>query len=87
MLRVAITEILLFLAPFALFALYLRFGRGIDSLLAGWSTRSFALCTVAALLLVAASLYLFEAELRGPTQGRYVPPSWDNGILVPGHIE
>ncbi|MCK0196659.1 DUF6111 family protein [Ancylobacter sp. 6x-1] len=87
MLRIAITEILLFVAPFVAFGLYLRFGRGIDRMLAGWSTRAFAVCTLVALLLVALSLYLLEWENRGPTQGRYVPPTWQNGVLVPGHIE
>lgn len=87
MARIALTEILLFFAPFLLFALYLRFGRGLDSMLAGWSTVSFSVCTVIALLLVAGSLFLIEAEGRGPTTGRYVPPAWKDGILIPGHIE
>lgn len=87
MLRVALTEIALFLLPFLAFALYLRFGRGLDSLLAGWSTRAFAVCTVIALLLVAGSLYFIEWEARGPTAGRYVPPEWKDGVLIPGHVE
>jgi len=87
MLRVAITELLLFLTPFVLFALYLRFGRGLDSLVEGWSTRAFLLCALAAVLLVAVGLVFFEFETRGPTTGRYVPPTWKDGILIPGHIE
>lgn len=87
MARVALTEILLFAAPFVLFALYLRFGRGLDSLLAGWSTTSFAICTLIAVALVAGSLYVIEWEGRGPTKGRYVPPTWQDGVLTPGHIE
>ncbi|HSI40628.1 MAG TPA: DUF6111 family protein [Xanthobacteraceae bacterium] len=87
MARVALTEILLFLAPFALFALYLRFGRGLDSALEGWSTAALAGCTFVALLLVAGSLYLFEVEGRGPTTGRYVPPAWKDGVVIPGHVE
>lgn len=87
MLRVALTNILLFALPFIVFALYLRYGRGLDSLLAGWSTRAFAVCTLVAVLLVAGSLVLFEGQGRGPTTGRYVPPTWQDGVLTPGHIE
>lgn len=87
MARIALTEILLFVAPFVVFALYLRFGRGFDSLLAGWSTLSFGVCMLIALLLVAGSLYFIEWEGRGPTTGRYVPPEWKDGILTPGHFE
>lgn len=87
MARVALTEIALFLTPFVLFGLYLRFGRGIDSMLAGWSTLAFVTCTLIAVVLVGASLVLFEASGRGPTTGSYVPPAWKDGILTPGHFE
>ncbi|MDF2996506.1 MAG: hypothetical protein K0R27_2143 [Xanthobacteraceae bacterium] len=87
MVRIALSELLLFLAPFVLFALYLRFGRGLDSLLAGWSTTAFAVCTLIAVALVAGSLFFIEWEGRGPTKGRYVPPTWQDGVLTPGHVE
>ncbi|MCS0493847.1 DUF6111 family protein [Ancylobacter sp. MQZ15Z-1] len=87
MLRVAIINILLFLLPFAAFALYLRFGRRVDSMLEGWSSTALVACTAVAVVLVAASLFLFEAQGRGPTKGAYVPPTWKDGVLTPGHIE
>lgn len=87
MVRIALSELLLFLAPFVLFALYLRFGRGLDSFLAGWSTTAFAVCTLIAVALVAGSLFFIEWEGRGPTKGRYVPPTWQDGVLTPGHVE
>lgn len=80
-------EIALFLLPFLAFALYLRFGRKVDSLLDGWSLQAVVGCALAAILLVALSLYFLEAASRGPTTGRYVPPTWKDGVLVPGHIE
>ncbi|MDQ0509707.1 DUF6111 family protein [Ancylobacter amanitiformis] len=86
MLRI-LPEIGLFLLPFIAFALYLRFGRQVDSWLGGWSTRAFLICSLVAVLLVAASLYMIEASGRGPTTGAYVPPSWKDGVLTPGHIE
>jgi hypothetical protein len=82
-----IAEIGLFLLPFLAFALYLRFGRRVDSWFEGWSTRAFALCTLAAVLLVALSLVIVEVSGRGPTTGAYVPPTWKDGVLTPGHIE
>lgn len=82
-----LAEIALFLTPFVAFALYLRFGRGLDSILAGWSTLSFAICALIAVALVAGSLLLVEIEGRGPTTGAYVPPTWKDGVLTPGHIE
>lgn len=87
MLRVALTELLLFLAPFIVFALYLRFGRGLDSMLTGWSTLAVAGCTLCAVALVAGSLYFIEWSGRGPTTGSYVPPAWEDGVLTPGHVE
>ncbi len=82
-----LAEIGLFLLPFVAFALYLRFGRRVDSWLEGWSTRAFIACAVIAVLLVAGSLIGFEMSSRGPTTGAYVPPSWQDGVLTPGHIE
>jgi len=82
-----IGELLLFLVPFVGFAFYLRFGRKVDSWFAGWTTTSLALCTLAAVALVAGSLVLFEVTGRGPTTGAYVPPTWKDGVLTPGHIE
>ncbi|QIB32787.1 DUF6111 family protein [Ancylobacter pratisalsi] len=87
MLRVAIVNILLFLLPFAAFALYLRFGRRVDTMLAGWSTRALIVCTAIAVVLVAGSLFVFAVTGRGPTTGAYVPPVWKDGVMVPGHIE
>ncbi|GLK70856.1 hypothetical protein KHC23_08810 [Ancylobacter dichloromethanicus] len=82
-----LAEIALFLVPFAAFAVYLRYGRKVDSVFAGWSLRAMIGCSVVAVLLVALSLYFLEASSRGPTTGRYVPPTWEDGVLVPGHIE
>lgn len=87
MLRVTLTEVALFAAPFIVFALYLRFGRGVDSMLAGWTTVSFAVCAAIAVALVAGSLVFIESTGRGPTTGAYVPPTWKDGVLIPGHIE
>jgi len=82
-----LAEIALFLLPFVAFALYLRFGRRVDSWFEGWSTAALLACAVIAVLLVAGSLLVFEISGRGPTTGAYVPPTWKDGVLTPGHIE
>lgn len=82
-----IGQVLLFLVPFLAFALYLRYGRRVDSVFAGWSMRALLVCSLIGIALLAGSLYIFEASQRGPTTGRYVPPTWQDGVLIPGHIE
>ncbi|MBS9478566.1 DUF6111 family protein [Ancylobacter radicis] len=80
-------QVLLFLLPFLAFALYLRYGRRVDSIFAGWSVRSLLVCSGLGIVLLAGSLYILESAQRGPTTGRYVPPTWQDGVLIPGHIE
>ncbi|WP_428030786.1 DUF6111 family protein [Ancylobacter sp.] len=82
-----IAQFALFLLPFVAFALYLRYGRKVDSWLSGWTLRALIGCSIVAVLLVALSLLFLESSTRGPTTGRYVPPTWENGVLVPGHLE
>lgn len=80
-------QLVLFLLPFLAFAFYLRYGRKVDSWFKGWSLRAMIVCSLIAVLLVAASLVFLESSTRGPTTGRYVPPTWKDGVMVPGHIE
>ena len=82
-----LAQLALFIVPFLAFALYLRYGRKVDSWLSGWSLRAMIVCSFIAVLLVAGSLYVMESASRGPTTGRYVPPTWKDGVMVPGHIE
>lgn len=75
-----LAELLLFLLPFALYALWLRLHPGEEPglrlLLAG----------AVGVLLVIASLLWFGLS-RSLERGAYVPPHVENGRLVPGHAE
>jgi len=85
MARIALLEILLFLLPFAAFALYLVLSRrGVSR--AAVSARALWLAA-AGLLLVVGSLALLAGFSGEPTDGVYVPPHYKDGVLVPGHIE
>ncbi len=84
--RVALDTLALFLAPFALFAVYL-----IVRLRWPLATEHWPLGRVSALTLAGLALALagfVAAEVFAPRgHGTYVPAHVDNGILVPGHFE
>jgi hypothetical protein len=84
MIRPAATELLLFLTPFALYAVYLWATRA--GILDTTSRRlqTLAWLTIAALGLMVVS-FLFIAEFTGaPPRSAYVPAHMENGRLVPG---
>ena len=83
MIRFVLQEILLFASPFLAYFLY-RFltGRGksfIDD------TPWFALSLTGVGLSVIAMIALGLVE-HGDPRGRYVPPSYQDGKIVPGHV-
>ena len=76
----------LFLAPFALFALYLALRLRYPLALEHWTRGRVSLLTLIGL---AAALFgLISLELLAPrAQGKYVPAHIVNGVIVPGHFE
>jgi len=91
MLRVVFTIVLPLLLPTALYLLWLRFrpnaaavgpeeGGGGPALPWFWLAVSGAV--LLALVLLTISIHFGTA-----TPGVYVPPRWENGRVVPGHIE
>jgi len=84
MIRPALTEIGLFLAPFVLYALFLALTNPGVLQSKAWAPRRLANLTIASLVLVVGSL-LFLAEFSGaPAGSTYVPAHIENGRLVPG---
>jgi hypothetical protein len=85
MIRPLIDEIVLFLVPFAAFALWLIVRRKAPHDLAHWAGRG-PMLTLIGLLLVAAGLawtgFTAERDL-----GAYVPANIENGRLVPGSFK
>ncbi len=86
MLRVALLDILLFLAPFLIYAAYMLAVRGhsaervIDEIPVLWLIGAgFALLIVAMVALVSFS--------GGRPGGTYHPSVLENGVIKPGHID
>ncbi|HLL26943.1 MAG TPA: DUF6111 family protein [Xanthobacteraceae bacterium] len=82
-----LTEILLFFAPFAIYAIYL-FATDHDAReKEHWRRDVLAALAVAGCLLVIASLVLLAHFGGSPPGGTYTPAHIDNGKLVPGQIK
>ncbi|WP_342727124.1 DUF6111 family protein [Bradyrhizobium sp. B097] len=84
MIRTVLTEVGIFLIPFAVYAIFLIATRSGVTLPASWPLDMIAKLTLAALVLVIVSFVLL-AELTGaPPNSTYVPAHIENGKLVPG---
>lgn len=84
MIRPAIVEIGLFLAPFVLYALFLAMTNAGVVQSKAWAPRRLASLIIVALVLVVGS-FLVLAEFSGaPPDSTYVPAHIENGKLVPG---
>jgi hypothetical protein len=87
MIRPVFTEIALFLAPFAVYALFLLATRAAVLEPDAWSWRVIGWLTGAALLSVVLSFVVF-AQFSGSAPGStYVPAHMENGVFVPGRTE
>ena len=84
MIRPALTEIGIFLIPFAVYALFLVATR--TGLLAqsSWPVTIVAKLLLGSLLLVVASFVLLAQFSGAPPNSTYVPAHIENGRLVPG---
>ena len=76
--------VLLFLLPFALYALYLRF-RPVDEN-ATPANHPWTLLVISGLTLVAASFVFWGLFENANQRGVYVPPHMEDGRLVPGRV-
>lgn len=87
MIRPILTEIALFLTPFALYICFLLATRAGVFHPESWPLRTLILLSaVAVALIVGSSIYL--AQHSGvPAGSDYVPPHMENGKLIPGHIK
>jgi len=84
--RAVLETLSLFLAPFALFALYLLLRLRYPLALEHWTRGRLSLLTLAGL--AAAVLGLFLLSLTAPRgHGVYVPAHVENGVIVPGHFQ
>lgn len=84
MIRPVLTEIAIFLIPFAVYALFLIATRSGVLVQASWPLHLLAKLTFGALLLVVISFVLLAHFSGAPPNSTYVPAHIENGRLVPG---
>ena len=84
MIRPVATEIILFLAPFVLYAVFLWATKAGVMDLESWPLSRIAWLTIAALVLVVGSFIYFAHFTGAPPGSTYVPAHIENGKFVPG---
>jgi hypothetical protein len=84
MIRPALTEIGIFLVPFAVYALFLIATRSGLLVQSSWPMNVIAKLLLGSLLLVVASFILLAQFSGAPPHSTYVPAHLENGRLVPG---
>jgi hypothetical protein len=84
MIRPVATEIILFLAPFVLYAVFLWATKAGVMDLESWPLSRLAWLTIAALVLVVGSFIYFAHFTGAPPGSTYVPAHMENGKFVPG---
>ena len=87
MIRPVLTEVLLFLAPFAIYAVYLIATRNGAFSASSWNLRVLGVLTVIALLLLFGSFFLLAQWSGHPAGSKYVPPHMEDGKLIPGQFK
>ena len=84
MIRPAFTEILIFLIPFAVYALFLLATRSGLLLQTSWPVHVVAKLVLGALLMVIISFILLAHFSGAPPNSTYIPAHIENGKFVPG---
>jgi hypothetical protein len=84
MIRPALTEVGVFLIPFAVYALFLIASRSGLLVQTSWPLHMIAKLAVGAMLLVVASFILLAHFSVGSINSTYVPAHVENGKFVPG---
>jgi hypothetical protein len=84
MIRPALTEIGIFLIPFAVYALFLVLTRTGVLTRTSWPVRTIGKLMIGSLLLVVLSLVLLAQFSGAPPHSTYIPAHLENGKLVPG---
>jgi hypothetical protein len=84
MIRPALTEISLFLLPFALYALFLLATRSGLVLQSSWPVHVIAKLAVGSLLLVLVSFIVLAHFSGAAPNSTYIPAHIENGRFIPG---
>ena len=84
MIRPALTEVGIFLIPFAVYALFLLSTRSGLLVQSSWPAHLLAKLVLGSLLLVVFSFILLAHFSGAPPNSTYVPAHMENGKFVPG---
>jgi Family of unknown function (DUF6111) len=84
MIRQALTEIGIFLIPFAVYALFLVAGRSGLLVRSSWPVIVVGRLLIGSLLLVVISLIMLAQFSGAPPNSTYFPAHIENGKLIPG---
>ena len=84
MIRPALTEILIFLVPFAVYAMFLVATRSGLLQQSSWPLHIIGKLVIGSFLLVIVSFILLAHFSGAPPSSTYVPAHIENGRLVPG---
>jgi Family of unknown function (DUF6111) len=88
MLRILATIVVPLLLPSALYLLWLLAVRRLRPAgAAPFRSLPWPWLAAAGVLLAAMMLYVVGTRIGGSAQGVYVPPRWEGGKIVPGHVE
>ena len=87
MIRPVLTEIVLFLTPFALYAIFLFATKAEVFERASWTPRILVWLTGAALGLMIVSFILLSQFSGAPTDSTYEPAHIEDGKFVPGRTK
>ncbi len=87
MIRPVLTEVALFLAPFALYAVFLLMTRAAVFDPESWSWAVIGWLTAAALLCVVLSFVVLAQFSGAPPGSTYVPAHMEDGKFVPGRSQ
>ena len=86
MIRPALTEVVLFLAPFAAYAAYLWFTNTPVFDQEHWTIRVLSTLAITALTLTAGCFILLVHFSGAPVGSNYVPAHVENGKFIPGRL-
>jgi Family of unknown function (DUF6111) len=84
MIRPALSEVGIFLIPFAVYVLFLVATRSGLLLQSSWPVKIIARLVLGSLLLVVVSFILLAHFSGAPPNSTYIPAHIENGRLVPG---
>jgi hypothetical protein len=84
MIRPIFTEVVFFLAPFAVYALYLWASRSSVFASSSWDVHTLAWLTIIALVVSIASFLLLSEFSGAPPGSTYTPARIEDGRVVPG---